>query len=40
VIVRQPASAPPPAEQARMKLTFDDAHLHLFDPATERRVEE
>ncbi|HUF84181.1 MAG TPA: ABC transporter ATP-binding protein [Acidimicrobiia bacterium] len=40
VIVRQQASDVAPAEQTAARLTFDDQHLHLFDPTTERRVEE
>ena len=40
VIVRQSAAEAAPAEQSPARLTFDDAHLHLFDPTTERRVEE
>ena len=38
LIVRQPASEPPPAEETKMRLALDDAGLHVFDPTTEERI--
>jgi multiple sugar transport system ATP-binding protein len=40
LIVRQPAGGPAPEDASAARLTFDEDRLHLFDPATERRVEE
>jgi ABC-type sugar transport system ATPase subunit len=42
VIVRQPArgAGPAPDLDAQLRLTADPEQLHLFDPATEQRVEE
>jgi multiple sugar transport system ATP-binding protein len=40
VIVRQPADEPPPAEQTPTRLSVEKPELvHLFDPATEQRIE-
>jgi len=38
LIVRQPASEPPPAEETKMRLALDDAGLHVFDPKTGERI--
>ncbi|MFL6241457.1 MAG: ABC transporter ATP-binding protein, partial [Acidimicrobiia bacterium] len=39
VIVRQPASVAPPAEESDVGITADPANLHLFDAGTEQRVD-
>ena len=40
LIVRQPADVPVPAEEAPTRLTVEKMELvHLFDPATEQRIE-
>jgi hypothetical protein len=40
VIVRQAADEPVPAEEAPTRLTVEKVELvHLFDPATEQRIE-
>lgn len=39
VIVRQEASEPPPVEGVRVGVTTEPEQLHLFDPATEQRVD-
>jgi multiple sugar transport system ATP-binding protein len=40
VIVRQPADVPVPEEEAPTRLTVEKVELvHLFDPATEQRIE-
>ncbi|MGH8982622.1 MAG: ABC transporter ATP-binding protein [Acidimicrobiia bacterium] len=40
VIVRQPSDEPAPAEEAPARLTVERVELvHLFDPATEQRIE-
>jgi ABC-type sugar transport system ATPase subunit len=39
VIVRQEASEAPPVEGVRVGVTTDPEQLHLFDPATEQRVD-
>jgi multiple sugar transport system ATP-binding protein len=40
VIVRQPSDEPAPAEEAPTRLTVQKVELvHLFDPATEQRIE-
>lgn len=38
LIVRQAASDAAPPEETTMRLTVDDAGLHLFDPTTEQRI--
>jgi ABC-type sugar transport system ATPase subunit len=39
VIVRQAASATPPAEESAIGIAADPARLHVFDAATEERVD-
>jgi multiple sugar transport system ATP-binding protein len=39
VIVRQPSGGAAPAEESQVQLSTEAAHLHVFDPASERRVE-
>ncbi len=39
VIVRQPSGAAAPAEESPVQLSAEPAHLHVFDPVSERRVE-
>jgi multiple sugar transport system ATP-binding protein len=39
MIVRQPSSAPAPTEGDQVGLRFDAHHVHLFDAATEARIE-
>jgi len=39
VIVRQPSSVTPPAIESAVRMTADAPHLHLFDSATEERVD-
>jgi multiple sugar transport system ATP-binding protein len=39
VIVRQAASAAPPAEASQIGIAADPGHLHVFDAATEERVD-
>jgi multiple sugar transport system ATP-binding protein len=39
VIVRQPASATSPAEESDIGVAVDAANLHVFDAATEKRVD-
>jgi multiple sugar transport system ATP-binding protein len=39
VIVRQPASATPPVEEREIGFAVDAANLHVFDAATEERVD-
>jgi multiple sugar transport system ATP-binding protein len=39
MIVRQPSSAAAPSEGDRVRLAFDARHVHLFDAATEARIE-
>lgn len=40
VIVRQPASAPPPVEQREISFIVDPANLHVFDAKSEQRVDQ
>ena len=39
VIVRQPSSTSSPADGERVRLAFDPEQLHVFDAATEARIE-
>jgi ABC-type sugar transport system ATPase subunit len=39
VIVRQSSGGAAPAEESQVQLATEAAHLHVFDPASERRVE-